>query len=133
MLVSPVLQSKNVLVLERFLGRRSCVQVQLWPRFLSGRQIKSEENRDSFKSISSHLFKAEERFWVNYIHDDGSYLKPLRSRLSSRASSIVSTQGRTRNTSTQSDGYSESSGRTRNYSSGSTGDQASFMMKKTVS
>ena len=30
--------------------------------------------------------QAEERFWVNYIHDDGSYLRPLRSRHSSAAS-----------------------------------------------
>merc|ERR1711963_850565 len=66
--------------------------------------------------------KAEERFWVNYVHDDGSYLKPLRSRLSSRASSIVSLP-RTRNCSTQSEASFTSSARTRNSSAGSVRDQ----------
>merc|ERR1711963_1295882 len=66
--------------------------------------------------------KAEERFWVNYVHDDGSYLKPLRSRLSSRASSIVSLP-RTRNSSTQSEASFTSSARTRNSSAGSIRDQ----------
>ena len=66
--------------------------------------------------------QAEERFWVNYVHDDGSYLKPLRSRLSSRASSIVSLP-RTRNCSTQSEASFTSSARTRNSSAGSIRDQ----------
>merc|ERR1712142_598158 len=39
---------------------------------------------ESFFQSGRH--KAEERFWVNYIHDDGSYLRPLRSRHSSAAS-----------------------------------------------
>ena len=41
---------------------------------------------------------------MNYIHDDGSYKHPLRSRLGSRASSVASSAPwpRTRNTSTQS-------------------------------
>ena len=73
--------------------------------------------------------KAEERFWVNYIHDDGSFLRPLRSRMTSRASSVVTSASgrpRTRNISTQSDSSWSSgtvSGRTRNSSSGSISDQ----------
>jgi len=88
-------------------------------RFNCGRQ-------DFFQAGRS---KAEERFWVNYIHDDGSYLRPLRSRLSSRASSVISSASkpRTRNISTQSDttimSPLSSSTRTRNSSSGSTSDQ----------
>ena len=41
---------------------------------------------------------------MNYIHDDGSYKHPLRSRLGSRASSVASSAPwpRTRNISTQS-------------------------------
>merc|ERR1712098_971974 len=82
---------------------------------------------ESFFQSGRH--KAEERFWVNYIHDDGSYLRPLRSRLSSRASSVISSASkpRTRNISTQSDttimSPLSSSTRTRNSSSGSTSDQ----------
>merc|ERR1711915_44058 len=41
--------------------------------------------QDDFFQSGRH--KAEERFWVNYIHNDGSFYKPLRSRLSSTASS----------------------------------------------
>jgi len=87
-------------------------------RFNCGRQ-------DFFQAGRS---KAEERFWVNYIHDDGSYLRPLRSRLSSRASSVISSPAkpRTRNISTQSDttfSSISSSTRTRNSSSGSSSDQ----------
>merc|ERR1711970_50562 len=48
--------------------------------------------QDNFFQSGRH--KAEERFWVNYIHDDGSFYKPLRTRLSSTASSYGS---RTRN------------------------------------
>jgi len=49
---------------------------------------------DNFFQSGRH--KAEERFWVNYIHNDGSFYKPLRTRLSSAGSSLGS---RTRNTS----------------------------------
>eukprot|EP00092_Neocalanus_flemingeri_P057532 GFUD01068392.1.p1 GENE.GFUD01068392.1~~GFUD01068392.1.p1 ORF type:complete len:141 (-),score=37.17 GFUD01068392.1:174-596(-) len=49
---------------------------------------------DNFFQSGRH--KAEERFWVNYIHNDGSFYKPLRSRLSSTSSSFGS---RTRNSS----------------------------------
>merc|ERR1712034_166745 len=40
---------------------------------------------ESFFQSGRH--KAEERFWVNHVHDDGSYMRPLRSRHSSAASS----------------------------------------------
>merc|ERR1712059_34712 len=36
--------------------------------------------------FQSGRHKAEERFWKNYIHDDGSYRAPLRSRMSSGVS-----------------------------------------------
>eukprot|EP00092_Neocalanus_flemingeri_P077178 GFUD01095804.1.p1 GENE.GFUD01095804.1~~GFUD01095804.1.p1 ORF type:complete len:157 (+),score=41.34 GFUD01095804.1:87-557(+) len=49
---------------------------------------------DNFFQSGRH--KAEERFWVNYVHNDGSFYKPLRSRLSSTSSSFGS---RTRNSS----------------------------------
>ena len=95
---------------------------------------KSWKKRDNFISVAHYviLIQAEERFWVNYVHDDGSFLKPLRSRLNSRASSIVSTSTpRTRNTSTQSEAsFATSAGRTRNSSSGSLSDQASFASQR---
>ena len=100
------------------------------PDFFHAGRSKVLEKRDNFSSVAHYviLIQAEERFWVNYVHDDGSFLKPLRSRLNSRASSIVSTSTpRTRNTSTQSEAsFATSAGRTRNSSSGSLSDQASF-------
>merc|ERR1711887_208149 len=54
--------------------------------------------QDNFFQSGRH--KAEERFWVNYIHNDGSFYKPLRTRLSSTGSSLGS---RTRNTSSGAD------------------------------
>ena len=90
--------------------------------------------------------KAEERFWVDHVHGDGSYKTPLRltlnakytqnifsqceylrSRLSSRASSVATTASsrpRTRNISTQSESsLSSMTTRSRNSSSGSITDQ----------
>ena len=69
--------------------------------------------------------KAEERFWVDHVHGDGSYKAPLRSRLSSRASSVATSfRPRTRNMSTQSDSSLASmTARSRNSSSGSSSDQ----------
>merc|ERR1712098_228723 len=39
---------------------------------------------ESFFQSGRH--KAEERFWVNYIHNDGSYTRPVRARHSSAPS-----------------------------------------------
>jgi len=52
---------------------------------------------DNFFQSGRH--KAEERFWVNYIHNDGSFYKPLRIRFSSSSSSSFGS--RTRNTSSE--------------------------------
>ena len=76
--------------------------------------------------------KAEERFWVDHVHGDGSYKAPLRSRLSSRASSVATSfRPRTRNMSTQSDSSLASmTARSRNSSSGSSSDQVGRIIQR---
>merc|ERR1712183_756550 len=55
-----------------------------WKGFWGDDPVYRFNSQDFFQS-GRH--KAEERFWVQYIHNDGSFRKPLRSRLSSAGSS----------------------------------------------
>merc|ERR1712228_797484 len=64
----------------------------LWPSAMSWtwKGVWGDDRVYRFKQddfFQSGRHKAEERFWVNYIHNDGSFYKLLRSRLSSTASS----------------------------------------------
>merc|ERR1712142_326168 len=58
-----------------------------WKGFWGDDPVYRFNGQDFFQS-GRH--KAEERFWVQYIHNDGSFRKPLRSRLSSAGSSPAS-------------------------------------------
>merc|ERR1712183_1124371 len=66
-----------------------------WKGFWGDDPVYRFNSQDFFQS-GRH--KAEERFWVQYIHNAGSFRKPLRSRLSSPGSSY-SPAGSTRSSS----------------------------------
>merc|ERR1712183_957373 len=65
----------------RFLGDMSWT----WRGFWTDDPVFRFKSDESFFQSGRH--KAEERFWVNHIHDDGSYRRPLRSRHYSATSS----------------------------------------------